>query len=79
LPTPASRRLGPGHFSGWRGDRIEDFDAKNNPSDPGIHSGNVQPGQSATVTINLRPGDWYFYCNFRSHEQAGMLGTLTAQ
>ena len=63
------------------GTAIHNFniDAKNNPSDPGIHSGNVQPGQSTTVTVNLPPGDWYFYCNIPGHEQAGMLGTLTAQ
>ena len=42
----------------------------------GIHSGDVQPGQGTSVTVNLPPGDWYFYCNIPGHEQAGMLGTL---
>ncbi len=55
------------------------IDGKNNPSDPGIHSGDVQPGQGTSVTVNLSPGDWYFYCNIPGHEQAGMLGILTAQ
>lgn len=63
------------------GTAIHNFniDAKNNPSDPGIHSGNVQPGQGTTVTVNLALGDWYFYCNIPGHEQAGMVGTLTVQ
>jgi alcohol dehydrogenase (cytochrome c) len=55
------------------------IDGKNNPSDPGIHSGDVQPGQGTTVTVNLPAGDWYFYCSIPGHEQAGMLGILTAQ
>ena len=55
------------------------IDGKNNPSDPGIHSGDVQPGQGTSVTVNLPAGDWYFYCSIPGHEQAGMLGTLTVQ
>lgn len=55
------------------------IDGKNNPSDPGIHSGDVQPGQGTSVTINLPAGDWYFYCSIPGHEQAGMLGILTVQ
>lgn len=55
------------------------IDGKKNPSDPGIHSGDVQPGQGTSVTVNLPPGDWYFYCNIPGHEQAGMFGALTVQ
>jgi Cu-Zn family superoxide dismutase len=52
-------------------------DGKNNPSDPGIRSGDVQPGDSATVTVNLPPGEWYYYCSIPGHEAAGMYGTIT--
>jgi plastocyanin len=51
-------------------------DAKNNPSDPAIHSGDVPAGESTTVTVNLPPGDWYFYCSIPGHEEAGMHGIL---
>jgi cytochrome c oxidase subunit 2 len=53
------------------------IDAKNNESDPGIHSGDVSPGESGTVTVNLPPGTWYFYCSIPGHEAAGMHGTIT--
>lgn len=55
------------------------IDAKNNPSDPGIQSGDVAPGASTTVTVNLPAGEWYFYCAIPGHEAAGMFGTLTVQ
>lgn len=51
------------------------IDGKNNPSDPNVHSGNVQGGQSTTVTVNLPAGDWYYYCSLPGHEAAGMFGT----
>lgn len=52
------------------------IDGKNNPSDPGIHSGDVPPGNETTVTVNLPPGDWYYYCSIPGHEAAGMFGTV---
>jgi uncharacterized cupredoxin-like copper-binding protein len=39
----------------------------------------VQPGGTATVTANLKPGMYTFYCNFDSHKQQGMTGTLTVK
>lgn len=53
-------------------------DGKNNPSDPGVFSGDVPPGDTATVTLNLPAGDWYFYCSIPGHEAAGMFGTIHA-
>jgi uncharacterized cupredoxin-like copper-binding protein len=41
-----------------------------------VHSGDVQPGASATVTINAPAGDYEFYCPVTGHRQAGMVGTL---
>jgi plastocyanin len=63
------------------GSAVHNFniDAKNNPSDPGIRSGDVTPGGATTVTANLPPGAWYFYCSIPGHEPAGMHGILTVQ
>jgi glucose dehydrogenase/plastocyanin len=54
------------------------IDGNQNPSDPNIHSGDVNPGDSVTLTINLPAGDWFFYCSIPGHEAAGMVGTITA-
>jgi len=32
-----------------------------------------------SVTVNLKPGTYEFYCPVPGHEQAGMKGTLTVQ
>ena len=34
---------------------------------------------SASVSINLKPGTYTFFCQVPGHRQAGMLGTLTAK
>ena len=39
----------------------------------------VQPGGTATLTVNLKPGNYEFYCPFDSHKQQGMTGTLTVK
>jgi len=44
-----------------------------------IASGDLQPGQTATVTFNAPAGDYQFYCNIPGHKEAGMFGTITAQ
>lgn len=41
-----------------------------------IHSGDYQPGQTGTVKVNAKPGDYTYYCNIPGHEAAGMVGTL---
>ncbi|MEA2585086.1 MAG: hypothetical protein QOF33_3171 [Thermomicrobiales bacterium] len=41
-----------------------------------VHSGEVAPGATATVTINAPAGDYEFYCAIPGHKQAGMVGTL---
>jgi len=55
------------------------IDDNNNESDPDIHSDDVDPGDTATVTVNLAAGEWYFYCSIPGHEAAGMIGTITAE
>jgi plastocyanin len=37
----------------------------------------VGHGATSTVTANLKPGTYTFYCPVPGHEAAGMKGTLT--
>ena len=39
----------------------------------------VQPGGKSTVTVDLEPGKYTFYCPVGQHRQNGMEGTLTVQ
>jgi plastocyanin len=39
----------------------------------------VQPGGTSTVTVDLKPGTYTFYCPVGQHRQNGMEGTLTVQ
>lgn len=41
-----------------------------------VHSGDYQPGQTGSVKINAKPGDYQYYCNIPGHKEAGMVGTL---
>ena len=36
-------------------------------------------GGSKTLTANLKPGMYKFYCSVPGHRQAGMEGTVTVQ
>ncbi len=36
-------------------------------------------GGSKTLSVNLKPGTYTFYCSVPGHRQAGMEGTLTVQ
>jgi uncharacterized cupredoxin-like copper-binding protein len=44
-----------------------------------IHTGEVQPGATTTVTINAPAGDYVYYCAIPGHKEAGMVGTLHVQ
>jgi len=45
-----------------------------------VHSGDVAPGQSATITFNTgEPGTYEYYCAIPGHKQAGMVGKLIVQ
>lgn len=39
----------------------------------------IDPGASATVTINGPAGQYQYYCSVPGHREAGMEGTLTIQ
>jgi plastocyanin len=39
----------------------------------------VGQGGTSTVTANLKPGKYTFFCSVDGHEQAGMKGTLTVK
>jgi uncharacterized cupredoxin-like copper-binding protein len=41
-----------------------------------IHSGDYVGGQTGSITINLPPGDYEYYCAIPGHKEAGMVGTL---
>jgi uncharacterized cupredoxin-like copper-binding protein len=42
-------------------------------------AGPVTPNGVSTVSVNLKPGTYTFYCTVPGHEQAGMKGTLTVK
>ena len=39
--------------------------------------GDVSPGQSGTMTVNLPPGKYEFYCPVDGHKEMGMEGEIT--
>ena len=39
----------------------------------------VKSGGTSTVTADLKPGTYTFYCSVDAHRQAGMQGTLTVK
>jgi plastocyanin len=39
----------------------------------------AQQGGKSTVSVDLKPGKYTFYCPVPGHEQAGMKGTLTVK
>jgi uncharacterized cupredoxin-like copper-binding protein len=41
--------------------------------------GEVQPGDSNTLTVNLPPGKYEFYCPVDDHKEKGMEGEITVQ
>jgi uncharacterized cupredoxin-like copper-binding protein len=41
--------------------------------------GDVSPGQSGTLTANLKPGSYEFYCPVDSHKEMGMEGEITVK
>jgi uncharacterized cupredoxin-like copper-binding protein len=41
--------------------------------------GDVSPGQSGTLKVNLPPGKYEFYCPVDGHKEMGMEGEITVQ
>jgi uncharacterized cupredoxin-like copper-binding protein len=41
--------------------------------------GDVSPGSNGTLTVNLAPGKYTFYCPIDNHRQMGMEGTITVK
>jgi len=49
-----------------------------NGSDQEIE-GDVAPGQSGTLKVNLKPGKYEFYCPVDDHKEMGMEGEITVK
>ena len=49
-----------------------------NGSDAEIE-GDVAPGQSGTLKVNLKPGTYEFYCPVDDHKEMGMEGEITVK
>ena len=41
--------------------------------------GDVSPGSSGTLTANLKPGKYEFYCPIGNHKEMGMEGEITVK
>ena len=43
------------------------------------HAHDKDSGGSKTLSVNLKPGTYTFFCEVPGHRQAGMYGTLTVK
>ena len=41
--------------------------------------GDVAPGSSGTLTVDLKPGKYEFYCPISNHKELGMEGEITVK
>jgi uncharacterized cupredoxin-like copper-binding protein len=41
--------------------------------------GDVAPGSSGTLTVDLKPGKYEFYCPIANHKEMGMEGEITVK
>jgi plastocyanin len=41
--------------------------------------GDVSPGSNGTLTVDLKPGTYEFYCPIDNHKQMGMTGEITVK
>jgi uncharacterized cupredoxin-like copper-binding protein len=45
----------------------------------GEETGDIQPGESTLLEVNLDPGIYKLYCPVGDHEERGMVGTVTVE
>ncbi len=57
------------------GTMVHDFSIRGN----GVEetTSKIEPGESATLTVELEPGTYTYICTIPGHEQLGMRGTFT--
>jgi plastocyanin len=55
---------------------VHDFNIEGTDIASGFINGG---GSTATVTVNLAPGEYTFFCSVPGHRAAGMVGTLTVK
>jgi uncharacterized cupredoxin-like copper-binding protein len=53
---------------------IEDVDGQDQEIE-----GDVSPGESGTLMVNLKPGKYEFYCPVPGHKELGMEGDITVK
>lgn len=44
-----------------------------------VGSKTIQPGESTTLSVDLKPGKYEFYCPVANHKALGMTGELTVE
>lgn len=47
--------------------------------DPEVYSGDLGPGETSEIVVNLPPATYEFHCTIPGHREAGMVGTLTVE
>lgn len=44
-----------------------------------VKSPSIKPGQSVTITVNLKKGTYQVYCDVPGHQEVGMVATLVVK
>ena len=65
---------------------IDSLNASSTPHDISLEGNGVndkgevvQDGGTSTIDVDLKPGDYTFYCSVPGHRAGGMVGTLTVK
>ncbi len=78
-PQTISARSGPLTFELHNRGRLAHSFRLRRAGKPVAQVPSLQPGESRTVTLRLKPGNYRIFCALANHEQLGMYGTLTVR